>query len=916
MSIWQNAQGYFKAAPATLALILAACGGGGGGGGTTPSPTPVVTDSTPPVISITGDESVTVPFASVFVDEGATANDNVDGGLNVQTEGNVDTFTAGTYTITYSATDSAGNSASATRTVIVEKRRYTLAISSFGKVNFSSSDDTQIECNSMGDVCAGSFVEGETITITAAAQSGWNFEYWRSCDSIDGTSCTVTVDRDRTLLSTATRNTPLVYASNVVFLAADQMSSVVNFDPSFDTLIFEEGANLSGVEIGNIVIADGTVDGEVAFARRVVEVLVLPGAPTLVKTVNSTLDDIIEEGTLLIRPEDFAASSAATPTKTSTVVRPSEKIIGSIDFSESLGGGLVFRDPTRPTGTDGNNVSVLLKGGVEGTATLEFAWDEEAGDGSKTSRFSVGLEMTPKLSIEVKGEIDQFILKEKQSFAKIPVGSALVGPIKVDGIVEIFGTLDAGLETKVEPSVQLTGAGILGFQYNSETGLANLSRLSVDEPEILGFSDTLEATVFFEPGLAARTSVELWNLAGPFAEAGVHLGGRFVVKGVEDQCTSTEAYLGSDVEIGGKIEVLTWEVEAKFPVVQSERVFFKRDSCDVTPAPPANLVVTAESADALRLVWDVATDSEDVVSYEIWRRDPGLSSFLPVRRIAEPRSSSFLDGDLQPETEYCYYVIAVSAADRKSEVPLNLVCATTLSEIDTIPPTTPGSPIAAALSTTAIELTWSNATDSDGIDTYFIRDVTGGAGQSYTIGNASGQSFTITRLKPNTEYCYDITAVDNRGLQSAPSATICATTFSPENAEWSVFLGCQGREFLLEAKLDFDETINEFVEVSGEGNDYDGDPLTYSLRGQYTAGNGDLAADIFWLFPGTASVRQDRFQLNLASGDSGIVFMEQVQVTGCDAQVQITKSGSNSAASAGAMKPGTQQRNLALLMHE
>jgi hypothetical protein len=55
-----------------------------------------------------------------FTDPGATAVDNIDGSVVVVASGSIDTSTAGTYTITYTAKDAANNSASATRTVNVK----------------------------------------------------------------------------------------------------------------------------------------------------------------------------------------------------------------------------------------------------------------------------------------------------------------------------------------------------------------------------------------------------------------------------------------------------------------------------------------------------------------------------------------------------------------------------------------------------------------------------------------------------------------------------------------------------------------------------------------------------------------------------------------------------------------------------
>ena len=76
-------------------------------------------DIVPPVITIIGATAMSVLINDTYSDAGATAVDNVDGNLTATTTDTVDTYTLGDYTITYTATDSAGNVAKAVRTVSV-----------------------------------------------------------------------------------------------------------------------------------------------------------------------------------------------------------------------------------------------------------------------------------------------------------------------------------------------------------------------------------------------------------------------------------------------------------------------------------------------------------------------------------------------------------------------------------------------------------------------------------------------------------------------------------------------------------------------------------------------------------------------------------------------------------------------------
>lgn len=77
-----------------------------------------IIDVTEPVISLNGAASVTIQQGATYSDTGATALDDIDSSVTVTTSGTVGTE-PGTYTLTYTAVDAAGNSATATRTIIV-----------------------------------------------------------------------------------------------------------------------------------------------------------------------------------------------------------------------------------------------------------------------------------------------------------------------------------------------------------------------------------------------------------------------------------------------------------------------------------------------------------------------------------------------------------------------------------------------------------------------------------------------------------------------------------------------------------------------------------------------------------------------------------------------------------------------------
>lgn len=78
-------------------------------------------DTTKPVIVLAGKNPDTLQRNATYVDLGATATDDIDGDITAKIirTGTVDSSTIGSYVLTYTVTDIAGNTASKTRTVVV-----------------------------------------------------------------------------------------------------------------------------------------------------------------------------------------------------------------------------------------------------------------------------------------------------------------------------------------------------------------------------------------------------------------------------------------------------------------------------------------------------------------------------------------------------------------------------------------------------------------------------------------------------------------------------------------------------------------------------------------------------------------------------------------------------------------------------
>lgn len=100
-------------------------------------------DSTSPVILLAGGDTVTIVAGTDFADPGFTATDNVDGDItaNVIVSGSYDKYQPGAYSYTYTVSDAHGNTATATRTVVVQGIRQPDAVDPDGKVIYLTFDD-------------------------------------------------------------------------------------------------------------------------------------------------------------------------------------------------------------------------------------------------------------------------------------------------------------------------------------------------------------------------------------------------------------------------------------------------------------------------------------------------------------------------------------------------------------------------------------------------------------------------------------------------------------------------------------------------------------------------------------------------------------------------------------------------------
>ncbi|MCI0432871.1 MAG: fibronectin type III domain-containing protein, partial [Gemmatimonadetes bacterium] len=183
------------------------------------------------------------------------------------------------------------------------------------------------------------------------------------------------------------------------------------------------------------------------------------------------------------------------------------------------------------------------------------------------------------------------------------------------------------------------------------------------------------------------------------------------------------------------------------------------------PTVPANLVATAAGSQSIVLNWNASTDAgSGLAGYRIFR-DGTL--------IAEVVSSvlTFSDTGLEPNTQYAYLVRAFDGDGNVSD-DSNVTSATTAA--DTTPPSVPTGLTATATGSQSITLDWNASTDTGGSGLAAYRLYR--EGMLLTAVAAGTTSYTDPTVLPDTSYSYRVSAIDNAGNESTPSAAAGATT--------------------------------------------------------------------------------------------------------------------------------------------
>jgi chitodextrinase len=189
----------------------------------------------------------------------------------------------------------------------------------------------------------------------------------------------------------------------------------------------------------------------------------------------------------------------------------------------------------------------------------------------------------------------------------------------------------------------------------------------------------------------------------------------------------------------------------------------------IPPSAPANVVGTAVSCQEINLTWSASTDKIAVSSYRVFL-GASASNLIQVGTSYSTRTA-YNNYLLTPSTTYYFGVEAVDTDGNVS--PMSAIgSANTLAL-----PTAPWKPVATAISTMEIGLTWRPGRSGMPLIGYYVFQGTTPTNLTQ-VATTSATSYTGYSLTPETTYYYAVEEFDQGGNVSPMSAVASATTLA------------------------------------------------------------------------------------------------------------------------------------------
>ncbi|RVU84136.1 DUF5011 domain-containing protein [Leucothrix sargassi] len=381
------------------------------------------TDKVPPVITLSGASSITVAHGSTYVDEGATAEDAVDGVLIPVQTGVVDTETIGTYSISYDVSDSAGNAA-----------------------------ETQVRTVEVSDQAAPVVSLLGEATVVVAHGSTYSDVGATATDAVDGTLTPVVSG----VVDTATVGSyTLTYGvSDAAGNAAEIVTRMVTVEDQRAPTISLRGSNVITVPHGSSYSDEGAVATDAVDGSL---------TPTLTGRVDTTT---VGSYTLTYNVSD-AAGNAATKVlrvvKVTDQTAPSIALVGGSVVTVAYGESYTDAGANAVDAVDGEltpSVSGSVNTNVIGSYVLTYNASDAAGNNATAATRTINVTDQSPPTITLSGEAE--VVLAHGSDAYIDAGAS------ASDVVD--GTLDPVMSGSVDTNT--VGTYILTYNVSDSAGNA------------------------------------------------------------------------------------------------------------------------------------------------------------------------------------------------------------------------------------------------------------------------------------------------------------------------------------------------------------------------------------------------------------------------------------------------------------
>lgn len=423
---------------------------------------------------------------------------------------------------------------------------------------------------------------------------------------------------------------------------------------------------------------------------------------------------------------------------------------------------------------DRTNVDWTNKGGTLWALSTNVESDEShtiSTSGAKTEMFGGTLDSLYTLHPASQGAVFQSENSFMSVFMPGTLRSSSTAPSSWDyllhdsyatGVTDVYNSsltvfpATKGFDAKFVLPLYVTP----GYVQSSPTGDSSSPTVQLTAP-------TNGATIYATANLTASATDNTGVTKVEFVADGVVVG--------SDTTSPYSASWNTSAVTNGSHSLIVKAYDAAGNIGTATATITVKNGDATAPSAPLSLTVKSAAYNKVNLAWTASTDNVGVSGYWVVRNGVTIAQLGPT--------TTYTDATATASTSYAYQVKAFDAAGNTSAAS-NTASVTTPAASDTQAPSVPVGLVAAAVSTSQINLAWTASTDNLGVTGY---DVYRNGTKIASV--ATSTSFGDAGLTASTNYSYFIKAKDAAGNTSGQSSTVSATTQAPVVKQYSVIGG-------------------------------------------------------------------------------------------------------------------------------